>query len=231
MIPRFLPLLALPLCFGINVSVSRPTALPAASALCAALKSHLGQAILLQKRGSDEITKLVSTLSDYAQASNAREDYNAYKTGWAAMGLTDDLEKTLGSLKSELELAQSDPGNGDSQTSAVAAGLAQILADQSDIAQKTGDLLHEWNSRVMLDTEPTSISHSGGGKGRPFAGFGLPGGSSSGIAVMDVRPLLLQTLHTMDDVAATLQKIHPLVVAGINQCRARHQAAQRDRPW
>ena len=220
---RALPLVAL-------VCSLAASPLPAAAApqpFCAALKSNLGQALLLQKRSSNQITSLVADLSAYAQSAHWHEYQNAYKEGFEAFDMLDELKKTDAALKRQLADAAAAPAQEDADTAAVTAHLQSIAASENAVEQDADSLISEWNADVVFNARPPGVPH--GGSAVASVSQSAP---DTAVPVMDVRPLLLRTLQRMDAVSKALGDLHPLVTRGITECftRSRRQATQTPAP-
>lgn len=187
--------------------------------MCAALKSHLGRAILLQSRVSTDITKLVASLSKYSEAQSYGETGTAYTTGFTALQDIGHVNDDLASLQKELkQIAPLTSTDG----ATIEKDLQAVADAQTQVAKDSGSLLNEWNQHVQLDANSPGNSGMGSHGANPFGGLGgSGGGSSSGIAVMEVRPLLVSTLKTMDRASAALGDMHPAIARAIITCFSR----------
>lgn len=218
---RFLPILLLCCVAATPTPVWSPVP---SDPLCIALKSTLGRAIIEQKRVSDDITKLVATLSKYSESQTNGETGTAYNTGFTALQGVGRLNDDLALL--ERQVKQLTPlTDGDGAT--IERDLQIVATAQAEVAKDSSGLLNEWNQHVQLDANSASTAGMGSHGANPFGGFGgNGGGASSAIAVMEVRPLLISTLRTMDRASAALQDMHPAVARSVLTCfsRARRQS-------
>lgn len=222
MMRRLLALVLLCCCGAAPVT---PLPAPPQDPLCAALKSNLGRSIVMQKRVSDDITKLVATLSKYSEAQIDGETGTAYTTGFTALQDSGHVNDDLASFEKALKATAPITGPDGAK---IEKDLQVVAQAQSEVAKNAGDLLQEWNRHVQLDANAPGNTGMGSKGANPFSGLGGGGGGqSSGIAVMEVRPLLVSTLKTMDRAAAALDDMHPAVVRAVAACfsRVRRQSS------
>ncbi|HET7813338.1 MAG TPA: hypothetical protein VFL13_03065 [Candidatus Baltobacteraceae bacterium] len=222
---RVVPALLFCCCAAAPIAPSPSPSPSSTDPLCAALKSNVGRAIVTQKRVTDDITKLVAALSEYSKDQSYGETGSAYTAGFSALEAIGHVNDDLALLEKQLQQA-APLTSADGAT--IEKDLHAVADAQKQVADDSNALLNEWNQHVQLDANTPGTTGIGSHGANPFAGLGGNGsGQSSGIAVMEVRPLLISTLKTMDRASAALSDMHPALARAITACfsRVRRQSS------
>lgn len=179
------------------------------------LKSNLGRAVITQQYVTGDIVKLVATLSTYSKQQSYGQTGAAYMTGFTALR---DLSRVTADLSLLQQQLQQVPAVTTPDGATIVKDLHAVAGAQADVAKDSSDLLNEWNQHVQLDANAPGTTGIGSHDANPFNGLGGGGGGQQGVAVMEVRPLLVQTLKNMDRASAALNDMHPALVRAIAIC-------------